>query len=95
MTNSEQQHVIKTALSPSRLEALTDPVFAIVMTLLVLGLGVPMFKGSSMHQEFTQLLEMWPEFASYFVTFLVLGFIWSVHHRRTFLLNVQTACRSG
>ncbi len=81
MPNSEQ-HMIRTALSPNRLEALTDGVFAIVMTLLVLGLGVPVFKGSSMHQEFTQLLEMWPKFASYFVTFLVLGFIWSVHHRQ-------------
>jgi uncharacterized membrane protein len=54
MTNSEQ-HIIKTALSPNRLEALTDGVFAIVMTLLVLGLGIPVFKVSSMHQEFTQV----------------------------------------
>ena len=34
-----------------------------------------------MHQEFTQLLEMWPKFATYVVTFLMLGFIWHVHHR--------------
>jgi uncharacterized membrane protein len=82
MTNSEQ-HMIKTASSPNRLglEGLTDGVFAIVMTLLVLGLGVPVFKESSTHQQLTQLLEMWPKFACYFVTFLMLGFTWSVHHR--------------
>jgi uncharacterized membrane protein len=79
MTNSEQD-IIKTALSHHRLEALSDAVFAIVMTLLVLYLSVPVFKESSMHQQFTQLLEMWPKFASYIATFFILGFIWSVQH---------------
>jgi uncharacterized membrane protein len=64
-----------------KLEGLTDGVFAIVMTLLVLGLGVPVFRGTSTHQEFTRLLEMWPEFTTYVVTFLMLGFSWSVHHQ--------------
>jgi uncharacterized membrane protein len=72
--------MIKNALSPNRLEALTDGVFAIVMTLLVLGLGEPVLKGSSMPQEFTQLLDMWPKFISYVVTFLILGYMWSMHH---------------
>lgn len=80
MTNSEQP-IIKTALSANRLKALSDAVFAIVMTLLVLGLSVPMSKGSSTQLESTQLLEMWPKFASYFWTFLMLGFIWYIHHR--------------
>jgi uncharacterized membrane protein len=79
MANSEQ-HIMKNALPTNRLEALSDAVFAIVMTLLVLGLGVPVFKESSMHQQFTQLLEMWPKFASYFATFLILGLIWSLQH---------------
>lgn len=80
MTNSEQD-IIKTALSHHRLEALNDAVFAIVMTLLVLDLSVPMFMESSMHQQFTQLLEMWPKFGSYFASFFLLGFIWSLQHR--------------
>ena len=80
MTNSKQ-HMIKNALSLKGLEGLTDALFAIVMTLLVLELGVPVFIGTSTHQEFMQLLEMWPKFACYFVTFLMLGFVWSVHHR--------------
>jgi uncharacterized membrane protein len=85
MTNSEQR-IIKNALPLNRLEALSDAVFAIVMTLLVLDLSVPVFRGSSMHQQFTQLLEMWPKFAGYVVTFLMLGFIWSIqHHSFSFL----------
>ena len=79
MPNSEQR-IIKIALSTNRLEALTDGVFAIAMTILVLGLGEPMLKGSSMHQEFAQLLDMWPKFTSYIVTFLMLGYMWSMHH---------------
>jgi uncharacterized membrane protein len=82
-----KQQMIRTALSPNRLEALTDGVFAIVMTLLVLGLGVPVFKGTSMNQELTQLLEIWPKFASYVLTFLTLGFMWSMHHRQFSLIK--------
>jgi uncharacterized membrane protein len=79
MPNSEQR-MIKNALSTNRIEALTDGVFAIAMTLLVLGLGEPLLNGSSINQEFKQLLDMWPKFASYVVTFLMLGYMWSMHH---------------
>jgi uncharacterized membrane protein len=80
MTNSEQ-HIVKNALPINGLAALSDAVFAIVMTLLVLDLSVPVFKEGSMPQQFTQLLEMWPKFASYFWTFLLLGLLWSIQHR--------------
>ena len=79
MTNTKQP-VTGSASSPNRLLALTDGVFAVVMTLLVLGLTVPVLKGSSMSQDADQLLEMWPQFACYFVTFVISGFIWTVHH---------------
>jgi uncharacterized membrane protein len=79
MPNSEQR-IIKNALSTNRIEALTDGVFAFAMTILVLGLGEPILNGSSMHQEFTQLLDMWPKFTSYVVTFLMLGYMWCMHH---------------
>jgi uncharacterized membrane protein len=68
-------------LSPFRIEALTDGVFAIVMTLLVLELGVPVITGGGVHAELLHRLgEMWPEFVSYAVSFLMLGFMWTVHH---------------
>ena len=80
MPNSKKQ-IIKNALSLKGLEGLTDAVFAIVMTLLVLVLAIPVFTGNSMNSQLSQLFEMWPKFVCYFVTFLMLGFIWSVHHR--------------
>jgi len=73
--------VIRKALSPNRVEALTDAVFAIVMTILVLELGVPIMAGEPLHTELSgRLLAMWPKFLSYFVTFIMLGFMWSIHY---------------
>jgi uncharacterized membrane protein len=73
--------VTRGVLSLNRVEALTDGVFAIVMTILVLELGVPIVMGESLPTELTgRLVAMWPEFLSYFVTFLMLGFMWSVHY---------------
>jgi uncharacterized membrane protein len=73
--------VTRKALSPNRLEALTDGVFAIVMTILVLELGLPVITGELSNTELTiRLAAMWPKFLSFFVTFLMLGFMWSVHH---------------
>ena len=73
----------RVTLSPHRLEALTDAVFAIVMTLLVLELSVPVIAEGSAHAElWPRLTDMWPKFLSYGVTFLMLGFMWIFHHRQ-------------
>jgi uncharacterized membrane protein len=65
----------------NRLEALSDGVFAIVMTILVLEISVPLITGTSANMELLhRLLEMWPKFLAYGVSFLVLGVIWINHH---------------
>ena len=70
-------------LSPHRVEALTDGVFAIVMTILVLELSVPVITEGSVHVELGhRLLDIWPKFLSYVVTFLMLGLQWFHHHRQ-------------
>jgi len=64
-----------------RVEALTDGVFAIVMTLLVLELSIPVISGTSAGILIThRLVEMWPKYLSYVVSFLVLGLWWLYHH---------------
>jgi uncharacterized membrane protein len=69
-------------ISKSRIETLTDGVFAIVMTLLVLEIAVPQLT----HSEATavellrQLLELWPVILSYTISFIILGFFWINHH---------------
>ncbi len=64
-----------------RLEALTDGIFAIAMTLLVLQLTVPE-SGRNLHHDLR--LEL-PDGLSYAVSFVILGVYW-VGHRSQFQL---------
>jgi uncharacterized membrane protein len=67
--------------SPARLQALADGVFAIVMTLLVLELGVGGIAKTANNKEVIRgLLEMWPKFLIYGLSFLILGVFWVIHH---------------
>jgi uncharacterized membrane protein len=60
-----------------RLEAFSDGVFAVAITLLVLDLQVPLTgHGTLVHQ----LASEWPEYAAYVVSFMVIGIIWVNHH---------------
>jgi len=80
---SDARGIARVTLSPRRLEALTDAVFAIVMTLLVLELSIPAIAEGSAHAGlWPRLIDMWPKFLSYGVTFLMLGFMWIFHHRQ-------------
>jgi TMEM175 potassium channel family protein len=62
-------------LSKSRLEAFSDGVFAIAITLLVLEL--PIATGDHLWEE---LKDEWPSFSAFFVSFWVIGIIWVNHH---------------
>ena len=81
MSVSTQKGVVA-FLAVHRLAALTDGVFAMVMTLLVLGISVPEVAHPSLQAELPRrLLELWPKLYSYVLSFLVLGIIWTLHHR--------------
>jgi uncharacterized membrane protein len=80
MSVSTQKGVVA-FLALHRLAALTDGVFAIVMTLLVLEIGVPEIAHSSLHAELPRrLLELWPKLLSYGISFILLGMFWYLHH---------------
>ncbi|MDO8331956.1 MAG: TMEM175 family protein [Fluviicoccus sp.] len=58
----------------NRLEAFTDGVLAIVITIMVLEIKVP-------HGETLDvLLPLWPKFISYALSFLYVGIYWNNHH---------------
>ncbi len=64
-------------MQTSRLEAFSDAVFAIAITVLVLGLHVPGVGDGDLGHA---LVDEWPSFASYLVSFVVIGIIWVNHH---------------
>ncbi len=64
-----------------RMINLTDGVFAIVMTLLVLELSIPVIAGTSVGDTLGEkLLAMWPKYVGYLVSFLLLGLFWAYHN---------------
>jgi uncharacterized membrane protein len=65
------------ALSTNRAEAFSDGVFAIAATLLVLELKVPHVEPGGLSYA---LLQRWPAYATYVVSFLTIGIIWVNHH---------------
>src|ERR1700758_4300347 len=63
----------------SRLEAFSDGVFAIAITLLVLELHVP-----TGHEALVKGLEHeWPRYLGYFVSFAFIGGVWIAHSTLT------------
>ncbi|MER5641310.1 TMEM175 family protein [Kitasatospora sp. NPDC002227] len=66
--------------STSRLEAFSDGVFAIAITLLVLDLNVPEPEGLGGRSLASALAHQWPAYFAYLVSFLVIGIIWINHH---------------
>jgi uncharacterized membrane protein len=68
-------------LSKGRVEALTDGIFAIAMTLLVLELKVPdLPKTVPAHELLARLGEEAPVFLGFFFSFLYCGLLWFFHH---------------
>lgn len=63
-------------MDTNRLEAFSDGVFAISITLLVLEIKVPP-TGSALGKE---LLSLWPSYLAYAISFIVIGAIWINHH---------------
>jgi uncharacterized membrane protein len=62
-----------------RLEAFSDGVFAIAITLLIIEIGVPHVEdGGSLTDA---LLDLWPSYFGYLVSFLTIGVMWINHHQ--------------
>ena len=71
-----------------RITALADGVFAIVMTLLVLGVEVPQVPDEQIGDRLVhEVLLLWPRIAAYVVSFLVLGIYWMGHHTQFHFMN--------
>ena len=61
-------------MTKTRLEAFSDGVLAIIITIMVLELKVP-------HGvEWSALVPLWPVFLSYVLSFIYIGIYWNNHH---------------
>jgi uncharacterized membrane protein len=90
---SVRQIIHSVLLSKGRMEALTDGIFAIAMTLLVLELKVPdLPKSVSTHELWARLGEEAPVFFSFLISFMYCGLLWFLHHLAMhFVRHLQAA----
>jgi uncharacterized membrane protein len=66
-------------METGRVEAFSDGVFAIAITLLILAVGIEQaFAEGELKQ---QLLDLWPAYIAYAVSFLTIGIMWANHHQ--------------
>ncbi|MFN8008446.1 MAG: TMEM175 family protein [Terriglobia bacterium] len=76
----------KGELRLARIEAFSDGVFAIVVTLLVLELKVPELANHQSHEELGQrLFQLLPKLLSWLISFIIVCKFWLNHH---YILNL-------
>jgi adenylate cyclase len=75
-------------LNKGRLEALSDGVFAVVLTLLLLDLKVPVPPPAGAASDLAaSLLTLWPTLLSCVASFVLLGIVWVAHHLQSHYLR--------
>jgi uncharacterized membrane protein len=70
-----------------RLVFFSDAVFAIAITLLALDIHLPVEANNLSDQQLLAfLLQIWPKYLSFIISFLVIGNFWIAHHHRFSLI---------
>jgi uncharacterized membrane protein len=88
---TSREERLERGLNTSRIEALSDGVFAIVLTLMVFQIRIPNISTEAAPKElWPQLLRQWPEFYSYVISFLLVGIFWVAHHNMYHLVKRST-----
>jgi uncharacterized membrane protein len=60
-----------------RIEAFSDGVFSIAITLLVLDIAIP---ASALGAPWYGIAHQWPSYLAYVTSFVTIGGLWMVHH---------------
>src|SRR5205085_551345 len=74
MTSHETDHDGHSRITPARLEAFSDGVLAIIITITVLELRVPEMA------DLSALVPIIPLFIAYLISFQTVGTYWNNHH---------------
>lgn len=74
--------MVKNYFSKTRVEAFSDGVFAIIVTLLVLEIKVPHIEQHNSGGDLLKaLIDLFPKFISWIISFFTVCVIWVNHHR--------------
>ena len=84
VTGVKSPPALRQAKNKGRLEAFSDGVFAIAITLLVIEIAVPQHAGGHL---LSALLHERPVYLAYFVAFMTLGIVWIEHSALTEALD--------
>ena len=76
----ETNHDVADEKETARIEAFSDGVYAIAITLLILELKVPHGLGPG-QRLIDALLQQWPSYAAFLVSFGTILVMWVNHHR--------------
>jgi|SRR5450631_888690 len=84
----EEQQETSGEKETGRLEAFSDGVFAVAITLLVFSLQVPTLdKPYTPDQLVCKLLNLWPSYLAFFISFATILIMWISHHSMFKLIN--------
>jgi uncharacterized membrane protein len=82
LEGSQETNAARGLRDTSRLEAFSDGVIAIAITLLVLEVHVPSPEAISDNSElWHELGRLWPSYVGYLISFFTIGIMWANHHR--------------
>jgi uncharacterized membrane protein len=75
-----------------RMEAFSDGVFAIAITLLIIDIRVPTPNGGEPFDLKAALMDLWPSYFAFVFSFVVIGIYWLNHH---FMGKIYTRADHG
>ncbi len=81
------RHLDNTIEDTVRIEAFSDGVFAIIVTILILSLRVPVLTVTTSANFLDSLRDLLPEFIAFALSFFTIAIFWVNHHH--FFHNVQ------
>jgi len=80
MPPHDEESTTASSKETGRVEAFSDGVFAIAITLLILDIKVPHASESDVGLG-TLLLRQWPSYVAFLASFATIGIMWINHHR--------------
>ncbi|GHO87380.1 TMEM175 family protein [Dictyobacter formicarum] len=77
----EERHETRGEKETSRIEAFSDGVFAVAITLLVFSLQVPALDNPPTSEHLVKMLLLrWPSYLAFFISFATILIMWISHH---------------